>query len=97
MPPVFQTSSLSLQPTPGLGKPVDEVPVGPVAGTLVGLMVVVVAALAVVLLVVLVLRKRQKIPHEVDAQERTPTYRGNLTNRLCTRVHMSGLVNVKTL
>ena len=75
-----------------------KVPVGPIAGALVGLMVVVVAALALVLMVVLMLRKRQKkIPHEVDAQERTPTYRGSvyllsshhqtLTNRLCTRVH----------
>ena len=58
----------------------SEVPVGPVVGALVGLMVVVVAALAVVLLVVLMLRKRQKkVPHEVDAQERTldnPIYTG---------------------
>ena len=59
-----------------------EVPVGAIAGALVGVMVVVVATLAVVLLVVLVLRKRQKnIPHEVDSQERTlgldnPTYTG---------------------
>ena len=41
---------------------------------------VVMAALAVVLLVVLMLRmrrkKQKKIPHEVDAQDRTPTYRG---------------------
>ena len=78
MPPFSHTSSLSLLPTPG-GMPVGEVPVGAIAGTLVGLMMVVVAALAVVLLVVLVLRKRQKkIPHEVDAQERTPTYRGSV-------------------
>ena len=56
----------------------DEVPVGPIAGALGGLMVVV-AALVVVLLVVLMLRKRQKKnPHEVDAQERTPTYRGSV-------------------
>ena len=58
----------------------SEIPVGAIAGALVGVMVVVVAALAVVLLVVLVLRRRQKkIPHEVDSQERTldnPTYTG---------------------
>ena len=64
--------------TPQVGT-TTGVPVGPIAGALVGLMVVVVAALAVVLLVVLVLRKRQKkVPHEVDAQERTPTYRGTV-------------------
>ena len=60
--------------------PVGGVPAGPIAGALVGLMVVVVAALAVVLLVMLVLRKRQKkVPHEVDAPERTldnPIYTG---------------------
>ena len=79
MPPVSHTSSLSLQPTPGLRTPVGEVPVGAIAGALVGLMVVVVGALAVVLLVVVILRKRQKkIPHEVDAQERTLTYRGSV-------------------
>ena len=59
-----------------------EVLVGPIIGALVGLMVVVVAALAVVLLVVLVLKKRQKkVPHEVDAQERTlynPIYTGTV-------------------
>ena len=70
---------LSLLPTPGSRTPVGGIPVGPIAGVLVGLMVVVVAALVVVLLVVLVLRKRQKkVPHEVDAQERTPTYRGTV-------------------
>ena len=79
MPPVSHTSSLSLLPTPG-GTPVGEVPVGAIAGALVGLMVVVVvAALAVVLMVILMLRKRQKkIPHEVDAQERTLTHRGSV-------------------
>ena len=80
MPPVSHTSSLSPLPTTNLGRPVDEVPAGAIAGTLVGVMVVVVAALAVVLLVVLVLRKRQKkIPQEVDSQERTldnPIYIG---------------------
>ena len=80
MSPVSHTSSLSLLPTPGSRTPVGGVPVGAIAGTVVGLMVVVVAALAVVLLVVLVLRKRQKkVPHEVDAQERTldnPIYTG---------------------
>ena len=56
-----------------------EVPVGAIAGALVGVMVVV-AAIAVVLLVVLVLRRREKkIPQEVDSQERTldnPIYTG---------------------
>ena len=59
-----------------------EVPVGAIAGALVGVMVV--AILAVVLLVVLVLRRRQrKIPQEVDSQERTlnnPTYTGSVTS-----------------
>ena len=58
-----------------------EVPVGTIAGALVGVMVMVVAILAVVLLVVLVLRRRQrKIPQEVDSQERSlnnPTYTGS--------------------
>ena len=59
----------------------DEVPVGAIAGALVGVMVVVVT-LAVVLLVLLVLRRREKkIPQEVDSQERTldnPTYTGTV-------------------
>ena len=83
MPPVSYTSSLSLLPTPGSHTPVGEVPVGAIAGALVGVMVLVVAALAVVLLVILVLRKRQKkIPHEVDAQEGTlynPIYTGSVS------------------
>ena len=59
-----------------------EVPVGAIAGALVGVMVV--AAIAVVLLVVLVLRRRQrKIPQEVDSQERSlnnPTYTGSVSS-----------------
>ena len=60
-----------------------EVPVGAIAGALVGVMVVV-AAIAVVLLVVLVLRRRQrKIPQEVGSQERSlnnPTYTGSVSS-----------------
>ena len=59
-----------------------EVPVGAIAGALVGVMVV--AILAVVLLVVLVLRRRRrKIPQEVYSQERSlnnPTYTGSVTS-----------------
>ena len=59
-----------------------EVPVGAIAGALVGMMVV--AAIAVVLLVVLVLRRRQrKIPQEVYSQERTlnnPIFTGSVTS-----------------
>ena len=60
-----------------------EVPVGAIAGPLVGVMVVVVT-LAVVLLVLLVLRRRQrKIPQEVYSQERSlnnPTYTGSVSS-----------------
>ena len=59
-----------------------EVPVGAIAGALVGVMVVV--AIAVVLLVVLVLRRRQrKILQEVYSQERSldnPTYTGSVSS-----------------
>ena len=58
-----------------------EVPVGAIAGALVGVMVV--AILVVVLLVVLVLRRRRRKIPQVDSRERTlnnTTYTGSVTS-----------------
>ena len=80
--PVTTTPALSLPPTPGSDRS-HVSPAGPIAGVLVGMMVVA-ATIAVVLLAILAQRRRQrKSLHELDSRDETvvnPIYAGSVAH-----------------